>query len=370
MKKYIALALTLILAISLLAGCGGGQSESESEEIQVGIVLPSKDETRWIQDEANFKTALEEAGLKSEVAFSQGATTTELANVDDLIEKKIKVLVLCSCDVDAAAKAVQNAKDAGVSVVCYDRLVKNTDAVDYYVTFDSYAVGAAQGRYLMDKYAGKKAVPLYLYAGANKDGNSFKLFAGAWSVLNKAVADGQFEVQNCDAVKDYIGKELDVKKDYDALAKIMSTIDTEWSEETAKAMAEADLKSGKKGDIAILAPNDGTARAFANAFSANAEVKSYVVTGQDADPASLKYIQEGKQNMTVWKDVKTLTKTTCDLVGAIISGSEPSTNAENDNGSKVVPSVEEKFTAVVDAENLQSLIDDGSFSKEDIDSAE
>ena len=374
MKKFLALLLTLALMLGTLAACGGGGGGEESSDgggeggVQVGIVLPTKDEPRWLQDEASFTTALESAGFTSEVMFSQGSTATELSNVESLVEKGVKVLVICAQDGAAAGAAVQAAKDAGVTVVCYDRLITGTDAVDYYVTFDSFGVGKAQGQYLIDKYAGKKDVPLYLFSGAKTDNNAFICFSGAWSVLNKAVADGQFKIQNCDAIADYVGKELDADKDHDALSKVLGTIDTNWDFNTAKTLAEAALQSGEKGDVAILAPNDGTARAIADAFSADNAVTSYAVTGQDAELASLKYIQDDKQSMTVWKNTATLAKTTCDMVSEILGGGTPKTDATYNNQKKDVPSIQAEIV-VVDKAKLEELVKNGDFSQDDIDNA-
>lgn len=377
MKKFLALLLALLMVLATFAACGGGGGQEapaeEGEEaaaadgLQVGIVLPTKDEPRWLQDEASFTAALEGAGFTSEVMFSQGSTATELSNVESLIEKGVKVLVICAQDAGAAGAAVQKAKDAGATVVCYDRLITGTDAVDYYVTFNSFNVGVEQGNYLIKKYEGKTDVPLYLYAGAATDNNAFIFFSGAWSVLSKAVESGQFKVVNCDAIKDYVGKELDATADRDALSTIIGTITTDWNFEVAKKLAEANLTSlgaDAKGDVAILAPNDGTARSIADTFAADGDISSYVITGQDAEVASLQYINDGgKQSMTVWKNTANLAKATCDMVSAILAGSTPTTGAEYDNGNKKVPSFEEAVI-VVDPENLQGLLDDGSLSLE------
>jgi putative multiple sugar transport system substrate-binding protein len=375
MKKFLALMLTLVLVLGTLAACGGGgggesaDSGDSGDGVQVGIVLPTKDEPRWIQDQTSFETALADAGFTSEVMFSQGAVATELSNVESLIEKGVKVLVICAHDATAAGAAVQAAKDAGVTVVCYDRLITDTDAVDYYVTFNSFEVGKAQGQYLIDKYNGKTDVPLYLYSGAVTDNNAFIFFSGAWSVLTKAVESGQFKVANCDAIADYVGKELDATADREALSKILGTITTDWNFDVAKKLAEGNLVANDaalKGDVAILAPNDGTARGIADAFGADGDVKSWVITGQDAEMASLKYIQDGKQSMTVWKNTANLAKATCDMVSAILAGSTPETGATYNNGNKDVPSFEEAVI-VVDADTLPGLIEDGSFSQDAID---
>ena len=157
--------------------------------LAVGIVLPTKDEPRWIQDETRFKDALTKAGYSAEILFSQGDSAKEKANVEALLTKGIKVLIICPQDGNAAAAAVEEARKAGVKVISYDRLVTNTDAVDFYVTFDSISVGKAQAQYLVDKNTAKGS-PLYLYAGAASDNNAFLFFEGAWTVLQPKIADG------------------------------------------------------------------------------------------------------------------------------------------------------------------------------------
>ncbi len=366
MKKALAILLALTMVFALAACSKGG----DSDEVQVGIVLPTKEEPRWLQDEASFEAALSDAGFTSEVLFSQGSSATELSNVEALLEKNIKVLVICAQDAAAAGAAVQKAKEAGVTVVCYDRLITNTDAVDYYITFNSFAVGVAQGQYLIDAYAGKTGVPLYLYSGAVTDNNAFIFFAGAWSVLSQAVADGQFVVENCPAIE---GKGvMDADADHEALSDILGTITTNWDFATAKTLAEGNLvaaDASAKGDVAILAPNDGTARAIADAFTADSAVTSYVITGQDAENASLKYIQDGKQSMTVWKNTATLAETTCGLVADLLNDKTPATDATYNNQTKDVPSVEQAVT-VITAENLPDLISAGNFSQSEIDAAQ
>ena len=368
MKKVLALLLAMAMMFSLVACGSNGDTDGDADaSVQVGIVLPTKEEPRWLQDEASFTKALADAGFTSEVLFSQGKSETELANVEALLEKDIKVLVICAQDAAAAGAATQKAKDAGVTVVCYDRLITGTDSVDYYITFNSFAVGVAQGQYLIDAYEGQTGVPLYLYSGAVTDNNAFIFFAGAWSVLADAVANGQFVVANCPAIA---GKGvMDADADHGDLATILGTITTNWDFATAKTLAEGNLANNDadlKGDVAILAPNDGTARAIADAFTADSDVTSYVVTGQDAEMASLKYIQDGKQSMTVWKNTATLAVATVDLVADLLNGNVPSTDAVYNNQVIDVPAVEQAVT-VVDADTLPGLIADGSFSQSDID---
>ena len=130
-----------------------------------------------------------------QVLFSDGDSAKEKANVESLISQGVKVIIICPQDATAAAAAAQEARDAGVKVVSYDRLIRDTDAVDYYVTFDSISVGEAQAQYLVDKATGT-GNPLYLYAGAASDNNAFLFFEGAWNVLQPKIADGTFVIKN------------------------------------------------------------------------------------------------------------------------------------------------------------------------------
>ena len=161
----------------------------------VGVVLPTKDEPRWIQDETRFNDAFKAAGYTVQILFSQGDSAKEKANVEALIAQGIKVLIICPQDATAAAAAAEEARAAGVKVISYDRLIRDTAAVDYYVTFDSISVGKAQGQYLVDKATGT-GNPLYLYAGAASDNNAFLFFEGAWDVLQPKIADGTFVIKN------------------------------------------------------------------------------------------------------------------------------------------------------------------------------
>ena len=281
------------------------EAPAAESKLAVGIVLPTKDEPRWIQDETRFKDALAAAGYDVEILFSQGSSAKEKENVEALITKGIKVLIICPQDGSAAAAAADAAAQAGVKVISYDRLILDTVSVDYYVTFDSVAVGAAQAQYLVDKAAGT-GLPLYLYAGAASDNNAFLFFEGAWNVLQPKIADGTFVIKNSTEAVALQGKATLTR---DEMAKIIGQITTNWDFNTAKSLAEANLTSttaADKGAVSILAPNDGTARAIADAFAADTDVTSYVVTGQDAEKASVQYIIDGKQSMTVLKDVRTL----------------------------------------------------------------
>ena len=213
-------------------------------KLAVGIVLPTKDEPRWIQDETRFKEALTAAGYDVEILFSQGDSAKEKANVESLITKGIKVLIICPQDGTAAAAAAEAAREAGVKVISYDRLIRDTDAVDYYVTFDSIAVGEAQAQYLVDKATGT-GNPLYLYAGAASDNNAFLFFEGAWNVLQPKIADGTFVIKNS---SEAVALQDKATLTRDEMAKIIGQVTTNWDFNTAKNLAEANLTAATAAD--------------------------------------------------------------------------------------------------------------------------
>jgi putative multiple sugar transport system substrate-binding protein len=333
-------------------------------KLAVGIVLPTKDEPRWIQDEARFRDALKAAGYEVEILFSQGSSAKEKENVEALLTKGIQVLIITPQDGNAAAAAVEEARRAGVKVISYDRLITNTDAVDFYVTFDSVAVGAAQGQYLIDKATGT-GNPLYLYAGAASDNNAFLFFEGAWSVLQPKIADGTFVIKNSSEAVNLQGKAALTR---DEMSKILGQITTNWDFNTAKNLAEANLtatSASDKGAVYILAPNDGTARAIADAFAADREVTSFVVTGQDAEKASVQYIIDGKQSMTVFKDVRTLVKDAIDMAVILLTNQAPQTTGSYDNGKIQVPAKQSEVISVDKANVKAALIDSGYYNASD-----
>jgi putative multiple sugar transport system substrate-binding protein len=375
MQNKLFRALLLIVAVAMLASmivacapaapaaqpAGGEAAPAETEAAApaegtplVGIVLPTKDEPRWIQDETRFKDLLGSAGVPVEILFSQGDSAKEKANVESLLTKGAKVIILTPQDGAAAAAAAQAARDAGAKVISYDRLILGTDAVDYYVTFDSEAVGAAQAQYLVDKATGT-GNPLYLYAGAASDNNAFLFFDGAWNVLQPKIADGTFVIKNSSEATALQDK-LELTRD--ELAKIIGQITTNWDFNTAKSLAEANLTvatPADKGNVFILAPNDGTARAIADAFAADTDVASYVVTGQDAEKASVQYIIDGKQSMTVLKDTRTLAADAIAAAKAYLDGTAPEQTTTYNNSAFDVPAKPSEVIAV-DKDNVKAAI--------------
>jgi putative multiple sugar transport system substrate-binding protein len=363
-KKLFVLLSVLVIASMALAACGGAATTAPETKLAVGIVLPTKDEPRWVQDEARFKEALTAEGYDVEILFSQGDSAKEKANVESLITKGVKVIILTPQDGAAAGAAAEAARAAGVKVISYDRLIRDTDAVDFYVTFDSISVGAAQAQYLVDNATGE-GNPLYLYAGAASDNNAFLFFEGAWTVLQPKIADGTFVIKNS---SEAVALQDKATLTRDEQAAIIGQVTTNWDFNTAKTLAEANLTAAPaadKGNVFILAPNDGTARAIADAFGADSDVTSYAVTGQDAEKASVQYIIDGKQSMTVFKDVRTLVDDAIAAAVSFVEGETPAASNSYNNGSVDVPA-NPTVVVTVTKDNVQSaLIDSGYYPASD-----
>lgn len=362
MKKLLNIMLILAMLCAVLLP--GVNTVKAQEGIQVGIVLPTKDEPRWIQDETQFSKLLGEAGFTYKVLFSQGDPQVERTNVETLINDQIEVLIICAHDAAAAASTVEAAKDAGVTVICYDRLITDTEAVDYYVTFDSVAVGEAQGQYLVDQVEGE-GNPLYLYAGAATDNNAFMFFQGAWNVLQPKIEDGTFVIVNS---SEAVALQETLELSREEQAKIIGQVTTNWDFNVAKTKAEADLQAvseDEKGKVYILAPNDGTSRSIADTFAADADISEYFITGQDSEKASVQYIIDGKQSMTIFKDTRTLAADSIAMAVQILNGETPETDTTYDNQEIDVPSKQSPIVTVTMDNVVEALIDSEYYVAED-----
>jgi len=359
MKKIISLLLVLAMALSLFAACGA------KNELDIGIVLPTKDEDRWLADEATFKQMIAEKGIKAEIMYSQADPAIEKTNVEALIQKGIKVLMICPFDGAAAASTVELAKKEGVKVISYDRLITGTDAVDYYVAFESQKIGEAMGQYLVDQAAayGGTGLNLYLYSGALTDNNSFTYFQGNWNALQPKIADGTFIVRNSEVAMKY----KDIKDlSYDQLYEIMQSVDTEWTPSVAKSLAEANLTNASADEKAlsfITAPDDNTARAIADAFMADADVKEFRICGADGVEGSVQYLIDGKQDMTVYCNPAMIAVAAMELAQKMIAGETVATTETINNEKIDIPVVRCDVQPITRDNLVQVWLDTGVYDK-------
>ena len=334
-------SLTKVMAVSAiaamaLAGCGrsdngsgsgssaSGGSDKFPKDALIGVSLPQKTSENWVLAENLFKTDLAAAGFKADVQFANGGVTEQQNQIQSMVTKGAKVIVVGAIDGSQLGTQLKAAKDSGAVVIAYDRLVKNTDAVDYYVAYDNFKVGVLQGNALLDGMKKKKANGPYnieLFAGSPDDANAQVFFDGAMSVLKPKIADGTLKVVS-------------------GQTSFNQVVTQGWKAENAQKRMDTLLSANYTSTAidGVLSPNDTLARAIITSVKAAGKPVP-VVTGQDSEVESVKSIMAGEQYSTINKDTRNLVKATIEMIQAIQKGDQPKINDTKsyNNGVKVVP---------------------------------
>ena len=317
MKKLVAILLSLVLVMSMTTALAAGK---------VGVAMPTQSLQRWNQDGANMKAQLEAAGYEVDLQYANNDVAAQVSQIENMLLGGAEVLVIASIDGGALDTVLGLAKDAGVPVIAYDRLLTGTSNVDYYTTFDNYGVGVIQGQYIVEKFDLENTDKVYnieFTAGSPDDNNAGLFFAGAF-----------------DTVKPYLDAGKLVCVSGQTEFEVVAT--PAWKSETAQARMDNILTGfyadGTKLDI-CLCSNDSTALGVTNSlvnFGYTAE-DIPVITGQDCDVNNVKNMIAGLQAMSVFKDTRTLAAQTVQMVTDILEGNTPETNATYANGVMDVP---------------------------------
>ena len=354
MRKKVVSA---ILCASMVAGMVviPGVAVKADDKKLIGVTMPTKDLQRWNQDGENMKKELEAAGYEVDLQYASNDVSTQVSQLENQVANGCDLLVVASIDGSSLGEPLKQAKEAGIPVISYDRLLMNSDAVTYYATFDNYKVGQKQGEYLVDALdLDNQDGPfnIELFTGDPGDNNCNFFFGGAMDVLQKYIDEGK----------------LVIKSGQKEFADVATA---NWSTETAQSRMENILASyyadGTKLD-AVLCSNDSTALGVENALAANYTGDYPIITGQDCDIANVKNMIAGKQSMSIFKDTRTLASQVVKMVGQIIEGQEVEVNDTEsyDNGTGVIPSFlcEPVFA---DANNYKELlVDSGYYTEADL----
>ena len=323
----------------------------------IGVLMPTKTSQRWINDGDAVKAQLEAKGYTVDLQYAQDDIATQLSQLENVITKAPSALIIASIDGTTLADALQKAADAGIVVVGYDRLIKGTANIDYYTTFDNFGVGVIQANSLLKGLGypeNKGPFNVELFGGSPDDNNAFFFYNGALSILQPLIDD----------------KTLVIKSGQTGMEKVGTL---RWLAATAQArmdnLLSAYYADGTRVD-GVLSPYDGLSRGIIESLRAvgygSADQPWPVVTGQDAETASVKAIIAGEQYSTVFKDTRDLAKATVELVDTVLSGGTPEgldTTTYN-NDVKVVPSILLK-PYDVDKSNYQALVVDSGYIKAD-----
>lgn len=358
-KKLLVAGLAVMTA-AFFAGCGGSDkaASGDAKGVKVGVSMPTKSLQRWNQDGANMEKKLREKGYDVDLQFAENKVETQVSQIENMITKGCKMLVVGSIDGSALSSVLNEAKSAGVEVIAYDRLIMNTDAVSYYATFDNYLVGKIQGQYIADRLGfaeGKGPFNIEISTGPMDDNNVNFFFGGAMDVLKPYIDKGQLVVRSGQMTREQCATpNWDEAKAQERMDNILTTYYT-----------------GAKLD-AVLCSNDsvslGVQSALKSAGYNTADRPMPVITGQDANLPNVKAIVAGEQSMSVFKDTRALADQVVKMVDAILAKQQPEVNNTKDynNGVKVVPSylLEPKF---VDKSNYkQLLIDSGYYTEAEL----
>ena len=328
MKKFLALSLALTMSLSL-AACGGsgdsgssassgGSSTSGSQASSgsssdggqtIGISMPTQSLERWNRDGSYLDEQFQAAGYDTIVTYSDNDTNRQVNDIQNMIAEGVDLLVVAAIDGEALNTVMNEAGEAGIPIIAYDRLIMN-DNVSYYVSFDNYTVGTLQGQYIVETLdLANQAGPfnIELTAGDPADNNAGYFFQGAMDQLQPYIDEGKLVV-------------VSGQTDFDAVAT--AAWDTQTAMERAQNILASYYADGTQVD-AWLCSNDSTALGVTQAIQsdyAGANKADILITGQDGDVANLKNIKDGLQSMTVYKAVANEAVVTLDLAKAILEG--------------------------------------------------
>lgn len=354
MKVLKSLATLLTVGAVALTASGAALAQDKGA---IGIAMPTQSSLRWISDGNELKSALEGKGYTVDLQYAEDDIPNQLAQVENMVTKGVKALIIGSVDGTTLSAVLQQAADAGIKVIAYDRLIRDTAAVDYYTTFDNFQVGVLQANSILKGlgYPEKKGpFNVELFGGSPDDNNAFFFYDGAMSVFQPLIDSGVVVIKSGQTGMDTVGT-------------------LRWDGAVAQARMDnilsANYSDGSRVD-AVLSPYDGLSRGIISSLRGigygSADQPWPVISGQDAEAPSVKAIIAGEQYSTIYKDTRELAKVTADLTDTVLSGGTPEgldTTTYN-NGVKVVPSI--LLTPYeVDKSNYKELVIDSGYLKED-----
>jgi putative multiple sugar transport system substrate-binding protein len=320
MKKVLALVLTVALFLTVV-----GTAMAAGK---VGVSMPTKSLQRWNEDGEYLQAQFEAAGYEVELQYAgDNDVPTQVAQLENMILNGCTVLVITAIEATSLGTVLATAKDMGIKVVCHDRIIMDTDAVDYYATFDNFQVGEIQGQYVVDTLGladGAGPFNIEFIAGDPGDNNAGYFFNGAMSKVQQYLDNGQLICVSGQTTFDQVAT-------------------PKWTTATAQARMDdiiaAYYAGGTPLDV-VLCSNDSTAQGATNALVAagfEAGKNFPIITGQDCDIASVKNILKGTQSMSIFKDTRILAARTVTIVNSILAGEEVETNATVNNRVFDVP---------------------------------
>ena len=349
LKTLATMAVVSMFAVASADAAGKGS---------VGISMPTKSSARWIDDGNNMVKYFKEAGYDTDLQYAEDDIPNQLAQIENMITKGVKVLVIAAIDGTTLSNALSNAGKAGIKVIAYDRLIRKSGDVDYYATFDNFQVGVLQATSLvagLKERFGDGPYNVELFGGSPDDNNAFFFYNGAMSVLQPLIESKKIVIQSGQMGMDKVGT-------------------LRWDGAVAQARMDNLLSANytDKKVHGVLSPYDGLSIGILSSLKGvgygSGNSKMPIVTGQDAEVPSVKSMIAGEQYSTIFKDTRELAKVTVAMVNAVLEGKKPEVNDTKtyENGVKIVPSYLLKPVAVDKTNWEKILIGSGYYTKDKI----
>lgn len=371
MKKVWVLSF-IVAMMFVMAACGSSSSSpSESPKADttgatkapsdgktgfVGISMPTKSSERWVHDGENMVKEFQKIGYKTDLQYGEDVVENQVSQIENMITKGVNVLVIAPIDGESMTDVLKKAHDKNISVIAYDRLIKKSEYVSYYATFDNFKVGVLQASYIEEKLGlkdGKGPFNIELFGGSPDDNNAHFFFDGAMSVLKPYMDSGKLVVKS-------------KQTNFDQAATLR------WDGATAQSRMDNLLSKNYSSDRvdAVLSPYDGISIGIISSLKGvgygSAGKPMPVITGQDAELASVKSIIAGEQTSTVYKDTRELAKKAVQMADTVLKGGTVEVNDSKtyNNGVKVVPAYLLQPVSVDKSNYEKVLVEGGYYTKE------
>lgn len=371
MKKFLALTLAILVCLAVFAGCASNTdtttttTEQETEEtssstssgdkVVVGVAMPTKEQPIWAAYGDKLEAAFQEAGFDTIVEFAEDDTSRQIMQIENMITKGAKYLIISAVDSYSLSDVCNKAAESGIRVIAGDRLINNTENVDYYVTFDLIRMGEIQGEYIESALGldeGKGPFTIEIFSGSPDDTNSVPFYEGAMNILQPYLDNGML-----------ICKSGQVDLSVNGTLK--------WDSATAQSRMDNILSryyTDEPLDAVLVAADclgTGVISSLTSMGYGTEDLPFPVITGQDCELTAVKYIMEGKQSMTVFLDPVVFADKCLSVVQAMESGAEVETDTTYNNDVKDVPTITYD-PYLIDASNIDHLVEVGFYTESDI----
>lgn len=358
MKKIIALLLVVAMMTCMFCACAKKEpaaAEKADDAKTIGILMPTKEQTIWSIQGDRLISSFEGAGYKTLIEYAEDDSAKQAMQIENMITKGVDALVIVAVDCAALTDACEKAKAAGIYVISEDRLITNTDAVDYYITFDLIRMGELQGQFIVDKLDlanTSETYTLEIFSGSQDDTNATFFYDGAMNKLQPYLDNGKLVVKS-----GQVGYTETAIQSWDS-SKAQSRMDNLLSGFYADDHLDAVLVAADCLSIGVISSLESMGYGTdANPFP--------LITGQDAELAAVKNIKAGKQSMTAFLDAGALCDIIVPVVNDVFAGKEPAATTSYNNGVKDVPS-STYDPYLIDKDNVQHLVDVGFYTDAEI----